>query len=181
VFAKRLAAAGGVSERDRARVIDRLRLTPGMAVADVGSGSGAWSFAMARVVGPSGVVYAVDTDEDLREEVRRHAARLGLDNVHPVAATPDAPGLPRPVDVVLLVASYHHLPDHVPWFDGLRASLRPGGRVVILESIPGSGLRLPGHDTPPEAVRSALETAGYEVAATADLMRGVSIQAFRPG
>jgi trans-aconitate methyltransferase len=66
----------------------------------------------------------IDTDADLRTEVAWAAARIGLDNVRPVEAQPDDSGTPEPVDLVLLSASFHHLPDQVRYFERLRGSAR---------------------------------------------------------
>jgi ubiquinone/menaquinone biosynthesis C-methylase UbiE len=178
VFAKRLAYGGGASALERERVVDWLALAPGMVIADIGAGFGAWAYAFADAVGPTGRVYAVDTDDDLRSEVAMGAARRGLTQVRTVEATPDAPGLPEPVDLVFLSASFHHLPDQVGWLRGLGDGLRPGARVVIVESRPGAGLRVPGHDTDPAEVRATMAQAGYALLAGADLIAGCSLQAF---
>ena len=175
---KRLALAGGASRRDKARVVDWLQLQPGMKVADIGAGFGDYAFAFARAVGPIGVVYAVDTDEDMRSEVAREAGRLGLDQVRAMAAQPDDAGIPEPVDLVFLSASFHHLPDQRRYFSHLRDSLRPGARIVVLESRPGAGFRIPGHATAPEEVQATMEAAGYRLLASADLVAGASVQAF---
>ena len=181
VFGKRLAYSGGASARERERVVAWLGLEPGMRVADIGAGLGGWAFAFARVVGSSGVVYAVDTDSDLREEVTREAARQGLTQLRPTEAAPDVPDLPEPVDLAFLSKSFHHLPDRVHYLERLRGQLRPGGRVVIIESRPGAGLRVPGHDTAPEEVRATMESARYRFVDTADLVSGSSVEAFSVG
>jgi ubiquinone/menaquinone biosynthesis C-methylase UbiE len=180
VLAKRLAYGGGASDRERERVVAWLRLQPGMRVADIGAGLGSWAFAFAHEVGPTGVVYAVDTDADLREEVAAKAAGLGLLQVHAIAAAAEAPALPEPVDLAFLSKSFHHLPDRVRYLERLRAQLRSDARVVIIESRPGSGLRVPGHDTAPEEVQATMGAAGYRSVGSADLVSGSSIQAFAP-
>ena len=178
VFGKRLAYAGGASAPERERVVEWLGLRSGMRIADIGAGFGAWAFAFARVVGPSGSVYALDTDADLREEVAREAVRQGLAQVRPIEVAPDAPDLPEPVDLAFLSASFHHLPDRVATWSASATSSGPGARVVIIESRPGTGLRVPGHDTAPEQVRTTMEAAGYRLVDTADLVSGSSVQAY---
>jgi ubiquinone/menaquinone biosynthesis C-methylase UbiE len=178
VALKRLAFGGGASRRDRDRVVNWLELRPGMKIADVGAGFGAFAFEFARAVGHSGIVYTVDTDPDLRAEVARSAGRLGLDQIRPIEAHQDDSGIPEPVDLVFLSASFHHLPDRVRYFERLRDRLRPNGVVAILEARPGFFLRLPGHATPPAEVRATLEAAGYRLRASAELVAGASLQAF---
>jgi ubiquinone/menaquinone biosynthesis C-methylase UbiE len=184
VALKRLAY-GGRSRAERDRVVTWLGLQAGMRVADVGAGFGEFVFDFARAVGPAGVVYAVDTDADLRAEVADGARRLGLPRVRVIQARSGDPGLPEPVDLVFLSASFHHLPDREPYFVRLRDGLHPGGRVAILESVPGSGLRVPGHATEPAAIRHTMEAAGYRLLASSDIIRGASLQTFvvagRPG
>ena len=178
LLVKRLACAGGPGERDRERIVAWLAVEPGMRVADIGAGFGTWTPAFARAVGPGGVVYAVDTDADLRFVVARDAARLGLDHVRAVEAHPDASGLPEPVDLAFLSLSYHHLRDRGPYLERLRTELRPGARVAIVELRPARGLRVPGHATPPHEVRATMTAAGYRLVASTDLLAGHSLQVF---
>jgi ubiquinone/menaquinone biosynthesis C-methylase UbiE len=178
VLGKRLAYGGGASDVERDRVVAWLGLRSGMRVADIGAGFGTWAFAFARAVGPAGVVYALDTDPDLREEVARAAARAGLAQVQTVEAVPDTPVLPELVDLAFLSASFHHLPDRNAYMERLRDHLGPGARVVVIESRPGTGLRVPGHDTPPEDVRATMEAVGYRFVDAADLVSGCSTQRF---
>lgn len=179
VALKRLAY-GGHSRRERERVVAWLGVRPGMRVADIGAGFGAFALDFARLVGPSGVVYAIDTDADLREEVVRAAQRQDLPQVRAIEAGEADAGLSEPVDLVFLSSSYHHLPDRERYFARLRDRLRPGGRIAILESRPGLYLRVPGHATPPAEIQRTMERAGYGLVDSADLVGGSSLQTFGP-
>jgi len=152
------------------RVVAELEVKPGDRVADLGAGAGYFTFRLARAVGPSGVVYAVDTDPDMRAGLAARAARGEDANVAVVAAGPDDPGLPEPVDLALLVNAYHHVPDRPAYFANLARSLRPGGRVAIVEARPDGINRLIGHATPPATIRSELEAAGYTLLAERDFL-----------
>ena len=177
---KRLAYGGIGGGKDGERVVAWIAPRPGMRIADIGSGFGDFAFRFARAVAPDGVVYAVDTDPDLRMEVDRRATERGLVNVRPVAASVDDPGVPEPVDLAFLSSSYHHLPDQRAYFTTLRPRIRPGGRVVILEGRPSLTSRFLGHATPPEEVRSTLEGAGFRRVDSADIVRWESLQSFEP-
>jgi arsenite methyltransferase len=161
-------------------IVSALALHDGDLVADLGSGGGYFTFRLARAVAPSGVVFAVDTDPDLLTEIERRAAREGLP-VTTVRASPDASDLPRPVDLVFASHSYHHLPDRPAYFRHLAASLRPGGRVAIVEGRPmGFFRRLFGHVTAPDAIREEMSRAGFAMIASHDIAPRDSFQVFAP-
>lgn len=105
---------------------------PKAVVADVGAGTGYFSVKVARRV-PAGKVFAVDVEPDMVRYLRERAAREGLTNVTAVQATADDPKIPELVDVILIVDTLHHIGARGPYFAKLRASLRPGGRVVVVD------------------------------------------------
>jgi len=178
---KRASTGAAGRGRDGERVVARLAPRPGMRVADVGAGFGDFAVRFATAVGREGRVFAADVDAELRAEVAREAAARGLGQLMPVAATLDDPGLPEPVDLVFLSASFHHLPampERVAWFERLQARLRPGAIVAILEPRPTLLTGWFGHATPPEEVCATLEAAGYHRAWRDDVVRFSSFQAF---
>jgi arsenite methyltransferase len=163
------------------RVIAALALQPGNVVADLGSGTGYFTLRFARAVGPSGRVFAVDTDAGLRAAIVRDAAKAELTNVTTVEAKEGIPlQLPEPVDVIFLSNVFHHLPDQAAYFAAGRSQLRSGGRVAILESTPdGLFARWFGHATAPAAVRATMTEAGYEMGENHDFVDRHSFQVFR--
>lgn len=141
------------------RVLAALALDEGQRVADLGAGGGYFTYRLARAVGPEGRVYAADTDDDMRSRISARAARKGYENVVTVEPRDDDPRLPEPVDLVLIVNAFHHLPDDSEaYFAALAETLRPGGRVVIIEPRPRWFLF--GHATHPDRIRSTLTDAG---------------------
>jgi cyclopropane fatty-acyl-phospholipid synthase-like methyltransferase len=115
-----------------AKVIDALGLKPGMAVADIGAGTGYFSSRLARH--PSApTVYAVDIEASMVDYLRQRAAKEGLANLTAVKAGDGTANLPAPVDVILIVDTYHHIPNRVAYFKALRKSLKPGGRLAIVD------------------------------------------------
>jgi arsenite methyltransferase len=162
------------------RIMDALRIAPGAAVADIGSGGGYFTFRLAEAVGPTGRVFAVDVDHSLLADVASAAGARGLDQVRPVEAEPGLPHLPEPIDMAFVSNAYHHIPDQPRYFAALAAFLRPGGRVAIIESR-GEGLlrRFFGHATAPERIEREMRQAGYTVEATHDIVGRQSFQVFR--
>jgi arsenite methyltransferase len=161
------------------RVIAALALIGGERVADIGSGGGYYTFRLARAVGPTGVVYAVDVDEGLLRRIAKEAEAEGLSNVRTVEAGTDEPNVPEPVDLMFASASYHHIPDRVGYFRRALRDLEPGGRVAIIEMDRRGLARIFGHYTPPEIIRGELESAGYRPLEAHDFPRGSSFQIFR--
>jgi len=141
------------------RVIAALGIREGDRAADLGAGAGYFTFHLAGAVGPQGVVYAVDTDAGMSSLIAEKAARSGVRNVVLVAATPDDPALPEPVDLVLMVNAFHHLPEPRTYLSTLARYVRPGGRVAIIEALP-KWSRF-GHATTPEDIADAMGRAGF--------------------
>ena len=109
-----------------ARVIEALKLQPGQAVADIGAGTGYFSSKLAKSPAAP-TVYAVDIEPAMVAHLTSRAAKEGLKNLLAVQAGPDGPNLPAPVDTVLIVDTFHHIPDRVAYFTRLRRSIKPGG------------------------------------------------------
>ena len=115
-----------------ARVIEALALSPTSSIADIGAGTGYFSIRLAQAV-PRGLVYAVDIEPAMLEHIRKRSAAANLAHVVTVQATGTSPKLPKPVDVVIVVDTYHHLPSRPTYFSDLRKSLAPAGRVAIID------------------------------------------------
>ncbi|OGA32957.1 MAG: hypothetical protein A3F75_06240 [Betaproteobacteria bacterium RIFCSPLOWO2_12_FULL_64_23] len=145
------------------QVIEALVLKPDATVADIGSGTGYFAVRLAHFV-PQGRVYAVDIEPDMVKYLADRARREGLDNLTTVAGAPDDARLPRKVDLVLLVDTYHHIERREDYFRKLAQSLKPGGRVVIIDFNAQSAMG------PPPAARIAaarvvaeMSQAGYRL------------------
>ena len=152
---------------DVLRVLD---LHPDSVVADVGSGTGYFSVRIARAV-PQGRVYGVDVEATMTAYLTKRAANEGLTNLHAVTGAADDPKVPEPVDVVLVVDTYHHLDARETYFGKLRASLKPGGRVVLIDFKLDSPEGPPAeHRVPPDQARAEMGRAGYRVASAPDVL-----------
>lgn len=114
------------------RVIGALGLTGGQSVADIGAGTGYFTVRLAKLAARPRV-FAVDIESSMVEYVRTRAIREGLTTVVAVKAEADRTNLPEPVDVALVVDTYHHIPNRVAYFSALKALLKPGGRLAIVD------------------------------------------------
>ncbi|MGH7823459.1 MAG: class I SAM-dependent methyltransferase [Candidatus Binatia bacterium] len=169
---KRLAY-DGFGLRDRwqhpERVIRALELREGQRVADLGAGGGYFTFRLAKAVGASGVVYAVDVDDGMIRYLEKRASEEGYRNVRTVRAAVDDLRLPEEVDLIFTCNTYHHLEDRAAYFRRAAARLRSGGQVVIIDYTgegyrPGAVLqRLTGHAVPARRIRGEMEAAGYRL------------------
>jgi ubiquinone/menaquinone biosynthesis C-methylase UbiE len=147
------------------RVIDTLALPKGAVVADIGAGTGYFSVRLAKTpAAPK--VYAVDVEKSMVEYVRQRAAKEGLKNVVPIQATADRTNLPEPVDLVVIVDTYHHIPKREAYFRTLRQSLKPLARVAIIDFRKGAPSGPPEQFRfTPEQISAEMKQAGFALQA----------------
>lgn len=145
-------------------VIQSLEIAPAEKIADIGSGAGYFTFRLARAVGATGKVYAVDVDRGLNDYVAQRAREEGLINIETVQAEYADPRIPEPVDLIFTSNTYHHIQNRAAYFANARRYLRPQGRVAIVE-LKGTGWfeRWFGHSTTSDVIRSEMESAGYRL------------------
>jgi predicted methyltransferase len=180
-FKRLMYSPAGRDRRQRPdEMMAALALRPGQTVVDLGSGTGYYTFRMARAVEPDGRVYAVDTDADLLDDLAHRAAQEGIGNLRTTHPGPTDAGLPESVDLVFLSHVYHHLPDQVGYFARLTRNLKAGGRVAIVEGRRQGWARIFGHATEPEIVRREMEAAGYRLVSSHDIVPRESFQIFEP-
>ena len=155
------------------QIMDFLEIAEGSVVADLGAGGGWFTIRLARRVGPNGRVYAQDIQPEMIGAIERRVEREGLKNVETVLGSAHDPKLPDPVDVVLIVETYYEMEDPRTLLRNVRKSLKPGGRVGIVEfSKDGHG---PGPEikdrVDPETVIRDAESAGLRLEARGDFLR----------
>jgi ubiquinone/menaquinone biosynthesis C-methylase UbiE len=114
-------------------IMDALGIHEGSTVADLGAGGGWFTVRLARRVGPNGRVYAQDVQKPMIESMERRIRREGLPNVTLVLGTSEDPNLPAPVDAMLIVGVYGELVHPVEWLKRVRKSLRPNGRIGVVD------------------------------------------------
>lgn len=143
------------------KLVELMVLKPGMSVADVGAGFGAWTIRLSKWIGPSGRVYATDVGAAQLAALRETVKREGLTNVTVLEAGADATNLPAQCcDAILIRDAYHHLTQPEAIVRSMAASLKPGGRLVVIDFPPRTASEVPsgvpanrgGHGVPPEVV-----------------------------
>lgn len=172
VFAGVMGAAGAPwlerAEREneeRPRLaVKLLELKPGMAVADIGAGSGYYTELLAKAVGPSGMVYASDIQPEMIRLLEERIRRRKLGNVRTVLGAEADPRLPpQALDLVLLVDVYHEFSQPQAMLRKIRDSMKPGARLVLLEfrkEDPAVPIR-EEHKMSVAEVRAELEPEGF--------------------
>ena len=153
--------------------MDHLGIGEGSIVADLGAGGGWFTIRLARRVGPNGRVYAQDIQPEMIGAINRRVEREGLKNVQTVLGTSEDPQLPAPVDVVLIVDAYHEMDDPRTLLRNVRKSLKPGGRIGIVEHTrEGHGPGPPMEErVAPERVIADAESAGLALKSRGDFLR----------
>ena len=166
------AAAQDDIAADAERLTGALRLREGHAVADIGAGRGQLTVALARVVGPSGRVYATEVDSGRLRDIREAAESAGLANVTVLEAHAARTNLPEACcDALVMRRVYHHIGSPRQMNASMLESLRPGGLLAVVDFAPdGAESDDPeGRDTgdqhgvTSETVAGELRDAGFEI------------------
>lgn len=115
-------------------LIESLNLEPGMAVADIGAGSGVISAMIADRIGADGVVYAVDIQQEMLDALADRCKQSGITNVRPIRGTVKTPKLTADsLDLAIMVDVYHEFNFPFEMLLEISKSLKPGGRVIFVE------------------------------------------------
>lgn len=122
------------AEEDTTLLHQTLRVQPGHTACDVGAGNGYHTVRLARAVGPTGRVLAVDIEPAMLELLRDRVQEQGLENVETIVGAPGDPRLPAGAcDLILLVDVYHELAWPEPMLAAFRRALSPKGRLALVE------------------------------------------------
>jgi ubiquinone/menaquinone biosynthesis C-methylase UbiE len=151
-------------------ILAALQTEPGKRIADVGAGEGFYSLRIARAVGPTGRVTAVDVSEKYLDKLRARLQQEGVTNVDVVFGAVDNPHLPESTfDAVLIYNAYHEMPTPEPILKAIFMALKPGGRLVMSEPLHDNvrsatrAEQVKDHEIGPNYVQQELQAAGFEV------------------
>ena len=148
-----------------------MQVEPGFRVADIGAGSGYYTVRLARLVGPSGRVYASDIQQGMLDIIRSRIEGDGLTNVETVLGTPGDPRLPpASLDLVLMVDVYHEFSEPQAMLRRVREAMKPDGRLVLLEyraEDPRVPIR-PEHKMTVAQAKLEVEAEGFTLTAVLD-------------
>jgi ubiquinone/menaquinone biosynthesis C-methylase UbiE len=157
------------AELEIPQLVQLLELKPGMTIADVGAGFGAWTTRFSRWLGPNGRVYANDVGETQLAWLRGSLDREKLTNVTVVGGAERSTNLPAACcDAILVRDAYHHFTSPNDMVKSLAASLKPGGRLAVIDFPPRPKSEIPagvpadrlGHGVPPEVVVKEMTAGG---------------------
>jgi SAM-dependent methyltransferase len=154
------------TEEEPGRALDLIGIAKGSTVADVGAGNGYITWRLAEKVGPKGKVYANDIQPEMLDMLRKNMRQRKLDNVETVLGGYDDPKLPvNAIDLIILVDVYHEFSEPQKMLRGMRESLKPDGRLVLLEyrgEDPAVPIR-PEHKMTVQQVKAELEPEGFRL------------------
>lgn len=166
--ARQIAQERAAAESDVPELVKVLGLKPGMTVADVGAGFGAMTVVLGKWIG-DGRVFATDIGQNQLKVIREYVEKEGLKNVTVLEGAAAATNLPAACcDAIFMRDVYHHITAVEAFNKSVLASLKPGGRLAIIDFPPQPGSKLPagvpanrgGHGIPPAVVVEELTAAG---------------------
>lgn len=153
------------------RIITTLELRPNDIVADIGAGTGYLAVRIARHLKGGGTVFAIDVEPNMVQHLAERAKANGITNLLAVVGSDTSPNLPEPVDIVVLLNAYHHLSARTDYFKRLHSSLKPGGRVAIIDYRPELPAGAPKHiRLTADRICSEMTAAGYTPAGSHDFL-----------
>jgi ubiquinone/menaquinone biosynthesis C-methylase UbiE len=183
-----LGGAGWLDREEREKeeqpqkAIAQFNLKPGMMIGDVGAGTGYYSIRMAKLVGPAGIVYANDIQAGMLDKLNAKAAEANVKNIVTVLGSEGDPKLPAgKLDLVIMVDVYHELSRPQRMLQGIRESLKPGGRLVLLEyrkEDPSVPIR-PEHKMSVDEVKTEIAPEGFTFEKVVDKLPWQHIIFFR--
>lgn len=153
-------------------LVTLMKLAPGQTVADIGAGTGYFLSHLSKAVGPAGKVLALDVEPMMVKYIDRRTREQALANVEAAAIPPDDPKLaPASVDRVLIVNTWHHIGGRSAYAAKLRAALRPGGSVWIVDFTKDSDMGPPAeHRLTAEEVIAELGAGGLRAEVVAETL-----------
>ena len=164
-------------------ILQALHVRAGMTIADLGAGTGYFSVRLAKAVGASGRVLAIDVEPKLVAYIQERATRESLPQITAVLAAPNDPKLPpASVSLVLIVDTWHHIDDRLTYLGTLARGIAPGGHVAVVDFKKGDFPVGPpdAHKLTPEEVIQEFSKAGWALAERKDDLPYQYVLSFSP-
>jgi ubiquinone/menaquinone biosynthesis C-methylase UbiE len=171
------------SEERPNAVLDALQIPAGAVVADVGAGAGYFTWRLAQRVGPKGKVIAVEVQQNMLDLIASDLRHRNIANVELVLGDQRSPRLPeQALDLVLLANSYHEFSEPQSIMAAIRKSLKPQGRVVVLEYRKEDAYTPiePLHKMTLQEIRQEIESMGFETQQVLDILPRQHFVIFTP-
>lgn len=170
------------AKKDSEKVLEKLDIHVGDIIADIGSGGGFFTIEMAKRTGPGGKVFAADTNERLLSRIESIALKNQVSNIKTVLCREDnCPLQKESCDLIFMRNVLHHIKDPLSYFQKLRESIKPGGRIAVLDwkNTEGGFVGLAGHCTPEAEILKIMQKAEFSHLRTLDFLSGQSFNIFR--
>lgn len=175
-------------EMQRERVIEAFGVKKGDLVADVGAGTGFFSFPLAAKVGNEGKVYAVEIEDELLDFIGKRMKENNVTNIVPVKSSDAGPNLPKAsCDKMMVINTYYYLPDPIAFMKNARQALKPGGLVAIISLDPVKAakksrrrLLLSGMGPTIDELIAQMKEAGFEYRESHDFLAPRFFLVFSP-
>lgn len=166
-FVERFERDGRDAYDHRQEILKELKLTPGMALADIGAGTGLFTRLFSEKVGPQGKVYAVDISDEFIKHILQDARQEKRGNVTGVVCQPDSAELPpNSIDLAFICDTYHHFEYPQKTMRSIHRALKPGGQVVLIDFVRIEGVSsdwILGHvRAGQEVFTREIESAGFQ-------------------
>jgi len=171
-----IGASAQQNEQEREKVdrvsdiLAALGTRDGAHIADLGSSDGFYTLRIAKAVAPTGRAYAIDIDQKALDKLRDRAEKEGVNNIQIILGEAADPKLPEAtLDAVLIRNAYHEMPEYRSVLKGVMSGLKPGGLLIVSESMFAKHLSLSRelqvkeHEIAPGIVEAELREAGFEI------------------
>lgn len=146
------------------RVMDSLRIQPGMVIGEAGAGEGYFTFKLSQRIGENGIIYANDINQDKLDELQRQMKQDSITNIIPVLGKIEDPCFPDSLlDMVIMVYVLHDVEKPVAFLENIKLYLKNGAPVVIVDRDPDKFGGRTGHFLPREDIEKIFRESGYTI------------------
>lgn len=165
------------AKKGSSEVIKKLEIKKGDIIGDIGSGGGFFTFKFSKIVGAEGKVFAVDTNQKLLAHINLIMKRNQIQNIETLPSNENCcPLLDTSCNFIFMRNVFHHIINQVNYFENIRNCLNTGGKIVIIEWLPGATLI--GHCTEEMKIKEIMKGAGFTHLKSFDFLKKQSFNIF---